>query len=143
MSKKKPDFNLLDHTADLGMAVRANSLEELFESAAIALTNLFVKQKGRASPKEVTIALTGQDLADTMVRWLGEILYLFEGERLIFIGVKHLALSPPGHLEAIISAAPFDPEQDEILHEIKAVTYHQSAVKQTNTGWEAKVIFDI
>ncbi len=141
--EKAPDFQILNHTADLGMKVRGKDLEELFISAAAALSALLVNWNNNRVAKEVPISVEGEDLIDTFIRWLGEILYLFEGERLIFTSTSRFTLSAETHLDAIAIAVPFDPTKDEILHDIKAVTYHMAAVNRTNNGWEATVIFDL
>ena len=141
--EKAPDFEILDHTADLGMVVRGKDLDELFVSAAKALAALLVTRQDNRASKEVPISIEGEDLTDTMIRWLGEILYLFEGEGLIFTNVSKFTLSSPRHLDATVVAVPFDPEKDDILHDIKAVTYHRASVNQTDNGWEATVIFDL
>jgi len=35
------------------------------------------------------------------------------------------------------------PGRHVLKHEIKAVTYHQIQVSETESGWEARVIFDV
>lgn len=143
MDTDKPDFQLLDHTADLGMVVWGKDIEHLFISGAKALAKLMVRHSNQKPINETQISLIGQDLTDLFVRWLGEILYLFEGEGLIFHGTRDFNLSHSTRLEATVLGLPFDPDKDEILREIKAVTYHQASVKQTQKGWEARIIFDI
>ena len=143
MTEKNPNFEIVNHTADLGMLVRGKDLQDLFVSAATALAGLLARRNSNKPPTQVPISLEGEDLTDTFVRWLGEILYLFNGEGLIFTGVSKFTLSPPRYVEAIVLAAPYDPEKDEIVHEIKAVTYHQASVSQVSDRWEARVIFDL
>jgi SHS2 domain-containing protein len=42
-----------------------------------------------------------------------------------------------------VTGEPFDGRKHEICKEIKAVTYHQTEVRQTDAGWTARVIFDV
>ncbi len=142
MSRRPPDYTLLDHTADLGIKVRGIDLKDLFETAARALMHLMVKGQSPSTPTSMKISLSGEDLADLMVRWLGEILYLFEGENLVVTSTHMDALSS-SHLEATLETVPFEPEIHEILSEIKAVTYHQIEVTEKGNAWEARVIFDM
>ncbi|MGD9074802.1 MAG: archease, partial [Desulfobacteraceae bacterium] len=88
------------------------------------------------------ISVSGEDLADLMVRWLGEILYLFAGENLVVTSIRMGSVSSSA-LEATLETAPFEPEIHETLREIKAVTYHQIEVTEMPNGWETKVIFDV
>jgi SHS2 domain-containing protein len=139
-----PDYTLLDHTADLGIKIRGTELVDLFENAGRALVHLILKIKSPGKTTPLNLSLSGDDLPDLMVRWLGEILYLFEGENLVVTSVNIGALSPsPPSLEATVATAPFDPQLHEILMEIKAVTYHQIEVVDKGDMWESSVIFDL
>ena len=136
------NYILLDHTADLGIRTWGPDLEKLFENAGMALMDLLISGESskKAFPKK--ISLKGDDLADLMVRWLGEILYLLEGEMLVVTSIR-MADIRPARLDADLKTVPFDPEIHEILNEIKAVTYHQIEVSERANRWEARIIFDL
>ena len=142
MSTTAPDYTLLDHTADLGIRVYGTDLKDLFEGAGRALMHLMVKAKIPSKTHSMKISVSGKDLADLMVRWLGEILYLFAGENLVVTSIRMGPVSA-SHLDATLETVPFEPESHETLREIKAVTYHQIEVTEMPNGWEAKVIFDV
>jgi len=135
-------YQIIDHTADLGIIVKGPDLENLFIHAAQAMTDIMVK--GDISEKTATrdVLVKGEDFPDLMVRWLGEILYLFEGENLILNSMEIKSISPI-QLRATINLASFEPEHHQVLREIKAVTYHQISVNKSDDEWEARVIFDI
>ena len=137
-----PNYTLLDHTADLGIRIFGTDLIDLFETAGKALMHLMIQGESPVDASPVTISLSGADLCDLMVRWLGEILYLLEGEKLVVNSLKIADLSPSS-LAAILQTVPLDLRYHEILNEIKAVTYHQIAVAQKADHWEAKVIMDL
>lgn len=142
MVSRKPAYILLDHTADLAVKVQGNDPARLFENAGKALMHIMLRGKASISPVDRRISLSGLDMEDLLVRWLGELLYLLEGERLVVTDLKieHLA---PDRLDAVVQAVPFDPEAHEILSEIKAVTYHQVEVAEKGDHWEARVVLDI
>jgi len=142
MSTTAPNYTLLNHTADLGIKVRGSDLRNLFESAGRALVHLMVRGKIPGKTCSLKISVSGEDLADLMVRWLGEILYLFAGESLVVTSIDMDAVSS-SHLEATLQTVPFEPEIHEVVNEIKAVTYHQIEVKEKGNHWEARVIFDV
>jgi SHS2 domain-containing protein len=142
MSTTAPDYTLLDHTADLGIRVYGTDLKDLFEGAGRALMHLMVKAEIPSKTHSMKISVSGEDLADLMVRWLGEILYLFAGENLVVTSIRMGSVSSSA-LEATLETAPFEPEIHETLREIKAVTYHQIEVTEMPNGWETKVIFDV
>jgi len=135
-------YQIIDHTADLGIIVKGPDVKSLFIHAARAMTDLMVK--GDISKEAVIkdVLVEGEDFPDLMIRWLGEILYLFDGENLIVNSIKIKSISPT-KLKSILTLTSFEPEHHQVIREIKAVTYHQISVDKTKDGWQAKVIFDI
>ncbi len=142
MQSNKPDYSIIDHTADLGITVRGTDIRNLFEEAARSITHLMLRANPAKETKAVKLSITGYDSADLMVRWLGEILYLLEGENKVVIHMEIDSISP-SNLNATLKTVPFDPNTDEILYEIKAVTYHQIKVAEKSGHWEARIIFDL
>lgn len=142
MTSSRPFFTILDHTADMGIRVWGANLSELFENAACALMQIMLAPTGFERTSRRKLSLRGEDSADLLVRWLGEILYLLEGEGKITVEITMDSITE-SQLEATLHVAPFDPDHHEILTEIKAVTYHQVEVVPTNGGWQASVIFDL
>ncbi len=143
MSKARPYYTLLDHTADLGVRISGTSLANLFGNARKTFNYIIF---GTTPPVEKSysrkISLSGSDLADLMVRWLSEILYLFDGEHLVVTNADIRALSTK-QLKATLTITPFDPDYHEVLREIKAVTYHGLNVTREKGIWTAEVIFDL
>ncbi|MBN1102974.1 MAG: archease [Deltaproteobacteria bacterium] len=142
MNARTPHYTLLDHTADLALQVEGSDLRDLFENAGTALIDIMVSGTTAANPSPVEVSLSGQDLADLLVRWLGEILYLLQGESLVVTSVDLLHITAE-RLKAVVRSVPFDPEVHKILAEVKAVTYHQVEVKEVQGRWEARVTLDI
>ena len=143
MDLKKNTYELLDHTADLGILVNGEDLESLFQNAAHAMLQIMMDfqpdQKGRTR----NISVEASDLPDLMVHWLGEILYLFEGENQWVIGTKIYNITSV-HLDAQIETIAFSSTRCEHLTEIKAVTYHRIEVLRDDTGvWKSRIIFDL
>ncbi len=135
-------YTLIDHTADLGIRVRASGLRELFEEAAAALFDL-IMNRGRVTenaPRK--LAVQGRDRPDLMVNWLRELLYLWNGDRLLVARTRVDTLDD-NRLAARVWVTDYDPRRHELRHEIKAVTYHGITVRPVSGGWEAVVIFDV
>jgi len=142
MGLKKETFEILDHTADLGIVVNGGDLKDLFENAAHAMMRIMLEQIPEETGVSRVISVKGTDLPDLMVRWLGEILYLFEGESMLVTQTKIHDIAPD-HLVAHIKTVPFSSSRHEILTEIKAVTYHQIDVTSKGELWQARIIFDL
>jgi SHS2 domain-containing protein len=142
MNSTPLDYQIIDHTADLGIIVKGPDIKSLFVLAAQAMTDIMVKGDIRDRKVIRDVLVEGEDFPDLMVRWLGEILYLFEGENLILNSIEIKSISPV-QVKSTLTLTSFEPKYHQVLREIKAVTYHQISVDKTNDGWEARVIFDI
>jgi len=142
MKTEKPLFRLIDHTADLGMAVRGRDLESLFERAGLSLIGIMLKSVPPGPHMLRSVNITAGDLTDLMVRWLGEILYLFEGEGEILSAVSIEKLTPT-RMDTTLATVSFDPERHEILREIKAVTYHKASVRRAGGHYVSRIFFDL
>jgi SHS2 domain-containing protein len=137
------DCILLDHTADLALQVEGSNLKNLFENAGMALVHLLVRGATLEMPLTTEISVSGQDLTDVMVRWLGEILYIFAGDERVVTAImlRHVA---PEKLEAVVESVPFDPRTHKILNDVKGVTYHKAEVFEKPSGhWVARLVLDV
>ena len=142
MTKHPPgSFEFIDHTADVGILVTAPTPEGMFETAALAFTELVTNVDSLNLRLERKFRLHEDDMEALLVAWLQELLYLLDTEDLIFgrfqVDLQNFSL------EATAWGEVFDPEIHPMKTEIKAVTYHQLEVEKSHRGWQAQVIFDI
>ncbi len=138
---KKPSYELMDHTADLGVHVYGRDAKDLFQNAALVLVDQLVETLDLLPRQEKKIRIKGNDWPDLMVNWLREILYLWAGEAILVQSVQIESISE-NHLSAHLWVDPFSLDRHTLKAEIKAVTYHQIQVFDTGSRWESKVIFD-
>jgi len=138
--ESRGSFEFIDHTADIGIRVQAPALEDLFETAGLAFTEL-VTSADSLCRVERRFKLEEDDIETLLVSWLQELIYLLDTEDLVFgrFQVKLQDFS----LEASAWGDVFDPDIHTMKTEIKAVTYHQLEVTKSDLGWQAQVIFDI
>ena len=135
-------YEIIDHTADIGVVVRGASLEELFANAAYAFFDLQVglERVGTAESREVVVE--GDDLEQLMVRWLQQLLVLLEVEELV-VSEFNIEQADESGVRACVRGETLDPRRHELKGEIKAVTYHELEVEETTQGWQAQIIFDV
>jgi SHS2 domain-containing protein len=135
-------YETFDHTADLGVRVFGQTAKELFANAAYALFDLLTDLDRVREPLSYDLHVEAADREELLVRWLGELLFLSEIPGYLFksFSISHLDRTS---LKAVAHGETFDPSRHERKLEIKAVTYHQVAVKEEDGKWEARVIFDI
>ena len=135
-------YRVFNHTADLGVEIYGKTVEELFVNAAFAIGDLMTDLQNVEVTKVRRIFAEGTDWEDLLVNYLREVLYLFNGEGLLLGDYAIIELDPQ-HLVAEARGELFDPNRHRINTEIKAVTYHQVLVRETETGWIGRVIFDV
>ena len=135
-------YELFDHTADLGLRVRADELETLFAEAARGLFSMIVEDPTTVRAREeVMVRIEGDDPAYLLIDWLAELLRLFDTHRML-LGEFDVRLEGSG-LAATVRGEPLDPARHALDHEVEAITYHGLRLDQTPDGWQAEVIVDI
>jgi SHS2 domain-containing protein len=131
-----------DHTADLGLRVRAADLSTLFAEAGLALEGALVEDLTTVTPaRSLDVRLGADDLDYLLFDWLKLLLYRFEEEQMLFCRFE-LTVDDTG-LKGVAHGEPFDPARHQLSHEVKAITYHGLKVERTADGWLAEVIVDI
>lgn len=135
-------YELIDHTADLGFHIYGQNREDLFQHAAEALSSLLIDTVGTKETETVNMTLTSDTLEDLFMNWLRTLLSLFTIKHVIVISTRVLNISETS-LTADVTTVHFDPYQDELKTEVKAITYHGLCVKKTGGTWLARVILDV
>ena len=135
-------YEIFEHTADLGLRVRAGSFAELLDEAGKGLFAMVVDDPATIEPREAReLTVEGSDRTYLLFDWLNELLYLCDTERLAFSQFE-LELNETG-VKAVARGEPLDPARHRLTHEIKAITYHGLKVEETGGMWLAEVIVDI
>lgn len=139
---EKPSYEIIDHTADLGIRVTGESLEKLFENAGLVLFDLLTDLRSIRSDTRTSFALEAENPESLFVQWLRELLHFFYGRKRLFCAFEITELSDT-RLTVTGWGERLDPNRHVVLAEIKAVTYHELSVTRTESGWTAQVIFDV
>lgn len=144
MSVTDKTFNYIEHTADTGIVSYGMTLNEVFIHAAEGMFNLITDPDGisPAASIEVEVKADDKSYETLLVEWLNELLYRFDTDHMLFSHFNISSLSPD-KLRAHCSGERIDLSRHSIKTEIKAATYHMLAIKKTNGGYQAKVIFDL
>ena len=137
----KKRFEVIDHTADIGIAAYGANLREAFANAAYALFSLMVDLDNVADAVCYKAEVTAENREDLLVAWLNELIYLFEVEDVLFQRFEIDELSETG-LRASCYGERIDPERHKIKIAVKAATYHMLKVEERD-GCRVQVLFDI
>jgi SHS2 domain-containing protein len=132
-------YEEIDHTADVGIRAYGRTLDELFANAAEGLFSLIADLSTVKPVGEIEVRLTADDLPTLLLRWLTELLYVHETQRLLFASfdARVTGTSLRGHARG----EPIDKKRHELKLAIKAVTRHGLTVDPEKGI--AEVIFDI
>ena len=135
-------YEFFEHTADLGLRVRAATLDELFAEAGRALFAAAVENPDAIESKEsFALELTGEDREYLLFDWLKELLYRFESDH--FLAARFDVRVRDDGLSATAWGERYDPDRHTLSHEVKAITYHGLRVEPAEGGWLAEMIVDI
>lgn len=133
-------YEILEHTADIGIRARGSSLEELFENAAWGMAEILEARAQGGDGQAMAVRVEGSDREALLVAWLDEVMFRLEhsGARLANLDVRAVR---EGVVDADLILVEDGSPSDGT--ELKAVTYHQLAIRQTDGGYEATVYFDV
>ncbi len=135
-----PYFEVLEHTADVGIRAVGPTLEETFEQATLGMLDIAGISGPRGTGGTLRILVEAGDLGALLVEWLSEILYLHDS-RTASIADVELESVGPGSAMGTVALGPLDQESEGT--QVKAVTYHRLRVERTQSGWEAELYLDI
>ncbi len=136
--------------ADVAFEADGRTLEELFESAAIALTNTMIEDSSILADKverKITIHAAGEERL--LHDFLDELVFLKDAEMLIFrsfsikITKSKSGDSPKFSLEATLKGEEIDTARHRMVVDVKAVSWHHFELKKGKDGWKALVIVDV
>jgi SHS2 domain-containing protein len=135
-------YELIDHTADVGVKAYGKNLSETFENVAKGMFDIITDKSEIESIGQYNIELEAPDLEQLLVDWLSELLYLNSAKNQVFGFFKVKLDEKNNKLNAKIFGEKFDLSKHKIGAEIKAVTYHMLEVKNKRP-FHVQVLFDI
>jgi len=135
-------YELIDHTADVGVKAYGTNLSEAFEHAAKAMFDIITDNSEIENTGQYEIILEAPDLEQLLVDWLSELLFLNSANNLVFGFFKVELDEKKKQLTARVFGEKFTLSKHKIGSEIKAVTYHMLEVRK-KSPYHVQVLFDI
>ena len=135
------DFEIINHTADVGIVAYGADLSQAFVNAARALFSLITEPEDVAEVLHRDVELTAADEEELLVAWLNELIYLFDTENIIFKRFDIIQLNHH-HLQARSYGEKVDKAKHKLKTGVKAATYHMLKVERGD-GYRVQVLFDI
>jgi len=135
------EFEIVDHTADVGIIAYGADMNGAFANAAKALFSLITELDDVEEVVYRDIELTAPDQESLLVEWLNELIYLFDTENIIFKSFDITQLDET-HLTARSCGDKVDSAKHRLKTGVKAATYHMLKIDERD-GCQVQVLFDI
>ena len=133
-----------DHTADVGLRISGESLDDLLATAAGGVFDYIVVNRDEVRETETeTFDLTAASPGDLLFTWLNELIFRCETRHRLYRRFVVKTNDDGRSMSATIHGEAIDPTRHTLDHEVKAVTYHGLDVHETHGTWHAEVILDI
>lgn len=134
-------YDIINHTADIGIVAHGRSIKELFENAAFAMFDLTADLSNIEPKKSFGFEVNAVNYEELLVAWLRELLYKFAVGQFLFkeFGIVEVEQT---HLKGFAKGEKYDSKKHVLKKEIKAVTYHDLSIKKDNGTFSAQIIFD-
>ena len=124
------------HTAEIELAIRASTEEEVFEDALAAFAEL-VELDQRDGSERRRVRLEAADRGSLLVAWLEELIFLADTESFVAERADDLQLGARSLAATLVGRrAPFEPL-------VKAATYHGLHFARRGDMWQARVVLDV
>ena len=134
-------YEMLEHTADVGIRAWSDSLEGAFDQATKGLLDITGAFDEAGDGETLDISIEGDDLGGLLVEWLEEVLYTQDAKDRVVTAIEVDRVGEDG-IRGSIRTKPRPGTLEGTA--VKAITYHQLLVEEGSDGnWVAQVFFDI
>ena len=135
-------FEVIDHTADVGIIAYGTDMKQIFSNAAFGLFSLITAPESIGEELQRKLEVVAEHRDSLLVEWLNELIYLFDAEHLLFNRFDIDSLTG-NKLKATCYGEKFDPLRHKLKLGVKAATYHMLRLDKHSNAYRAHVLFDI
>ena len=133
-------FELIEHTADIGLVAYGEDLGGAFMNAAYGMSSIMAELEDVGEAESRLVEAEEDDWEGLLFEWLNQLIYLFDVAKLIFRRFEVLEFDEY-HLKVNCYGEKYDPARHHFKTGIKSATYHQLEVDTEKN--QVQVIFDI
>lgn len=134
-------FEVVDHTADIGIIAYGIDLKEAFSHAAEGLFSLIIDLESVKEKSVRPVEVSADDVEMLLASWLNELIYVFDTEHLVFKRFEVNWITDK-HLIANCYGEKINRQRHELKRNVKAATYHKLRVEKDD-GYRVQVLFDV
>ena len=129
---------VLPHSADLKIRLRASSWPDLVKKAALCFSSLVLDSDDfsrRKESKNIEIVLQGETKEERLVNFFNDLIFILETQSLLLKAGKLRDNKFFGFF--------FEVKEEEIKERIKSATFHGLKIKRNKDGLRVEVVFDV
>ena len=134
-------YKFIDHTADIAFEANGKTLEELFESAALAVFDTMVDLNTVIGNEKKIIRLEAASIERLFLDFLEELIFLKDFKYMVFN--KFEVKINNNRLDAVLHGDKINPSKHKLKVDVKAVTMHKFKLEKVKEGYKSFVILDI
>lgn len=131
-----------DHTADVGLEAWGATFGEALAEAGLGLQAIMLPGSAVQARDLREFRVAADDADALVVVWLSELLYAFDAHGWLS-GSFEVSVHPDGKLAATARGETFDEARHVLGVGVKAVSYHDLAVRCESDGVRIRVIVDV
>jgi SHS2 domain-containing protein len=133
-------FELIEHTADIGLNAYGKDLPEAFANAAYGMFSIIAELDSVREVETRRVEVSADDIEGLLFEWLNSLLYYLDVEMLLFKRFDIIEFGD-ARLVAECRGEKYDAARHQIKTGVKSATYHTLEVDtKKNT---VRVIFDV
>lgn len=133
-------FELIEHTADMGLAAYGKDLAEAFSNAAYGMFSIIAELEAVKETESRLVEIEEEDVESLLFEWLNGLLYYLDVETMIF---KRFDIIEFGEerLKAECYGEKYAASRHRLKTGIKSATYYMLKVDREKS--RVQVIFDV
>jgi SHS2 domain-containing protein len=136
------EFELLEHSSDLGILARGANRKEALIAVSHGLVSILADPAPFRPQETRHFEASGLDEEAQIINWLNEIIFFFDTDNLVFVDFKIDSWTPQ-EITGTAKGERLDLERHEFRTAVKAATYHQFESHAIPGGWELRVFVDV
>ena len=133
-------FQLIEHTADVGLVAYGRTLAEAFANAAYGLFSIVADLRVVRESESRQLEINEDDPDGLLFEWLNSLIYFFDVDMLLFKRFDIICLDRH-RLKAVCYGEKYDPSRHRLKTGVKSATYHMLKVDEEKN--QVQVIFDV
>ena len=133
-------FELVEHTADIGLIAYGSTLAETFANAACGMFSIIAGLDAVTETESRSLELSEADPEALLFEWLNRLIYFFDVDMLLFNRFDIIEFDGC-QLKAVCHGEKYDPSRHQLKTGVKSATYHMLKVDKEKN--QVRVIFDV